>query len=383
MELVKQFDKFQPARPVRKECIAVAMSGGVDSSMAAVILKEEGYEVIGLTMDLGNPVSSKESPSSGEKVPSGNLGDARRVAEQIGISHTTIDLREEFEQNVVQYFVSEYMKGRTPNPCIRCNERIKFRFLLEKAQSLGARALATGHYARIKNFSGEKQGTPTPYLLLRGKDRKKDQSYFLFSLSQEQLSRIIFPLGERTKEEVRAEARKRRLRVAERAESQEICFIPENDYRRFLENRMGKKFSQPGPIVNRERKVLGFHRGLHSFTIGQRRGLRIAAPHPLYVLALEPEENRVVAGSKEELSARGLVAHDVHWISFPNLAETIEVLVQIRYRHPEIPAVLSPLGGEKIRVEFGRPQKSITPGQAAVFYRGDEVLGGGWIEKAL
>ncbi len=379
----KEFKPSNPAKPLKKGCIAVAMSGGVDSSMAAVLLKEEGYEVIGLTMDLGNPASSKDGASSGKEVPSGSIGDARRVAKQIGIPHTTIDLREEFEENVVQYFVSEYLKGRTPNPCIRCNERIKFGFLLEKAQSLGARALATGHYARIRKFFGEKQKTPAQYLLLRGKDRKKDQSYFLFSLSQELLSRVIFPLGERTKEEVRAEARKRSLRVAERAESQEICFIPENDYRRFLENRMGKLFSQPGPIVNRDRKVLGFHRGLHSFTIGQRRGLRIAAPQPLYVLALEPEENRVVAGSKEELLARGLVAQDVHWISFSNLAETMEVLVQIRYRHPGIPAVLSPLEGEKVRVEFGAPQKSVTPGQAAVFYRGDEVLGGGWIEKAL
>ena len=351
--------------------------------MAAVLLKEEGYEVIGLTMDLGNPSSPKGSASSGNPIPPGNLVDARRVAEQIGISHYTINLREEFEENVVQYFVSEYLKGRTPNPCIRCNERIKFGFLLKKAQSLGAQALATGHYARIKEYSGKKQGTPTRYLLLRGKDRKKDQSYFLFLLNQEQLSRVIFPLGERTKEEVRAEARKRRLRVAERTESQEICFIPENDYRRFLENRMGKNFSQPGPIVNRQRQVLGFHQGLHSFTIGQRRGLGIAAPHPLYVLALEPEENRVVAGSKEELSARGLVAQDVHWISFPNLTETIEVLAQIRYRHPGIPAVLSPLEKGNVRVEFGTPQKSVTPGQAAVFFRGDEVLGGGWIENAL
>jgi len=379
----KEFKPSKSAKPVKKGCIAVAMSGGLDSSMAAVLLKEKGYKVIGLTMDLGIPASSKDSPSSGNEVPSEIVGAARRVAEQIGISHTTIDLRQEFEENVVQYFVSEYLKGRTPNPCIRCNDRIKFGFLLEKAKSLGARALATGHYARIRKFCGEKQGTPAQHLLLRGKDREKDQSYFLFSLSQEQLSRVIFPLGERTKEEVRAEARRRRLRAAERAESQENCFIPENDYRRFLESRMGKNFFQPGPIVNRDRKVLGSHKGLHSFTIGQRRGLRIAAPHPLYVLALEPEENRVVAGSREELSARGLVAQGVHWIAFPNLAGTLEALVQIRYRHPGTPAVLSPLGGEKVQVEFATPQKSVTPGQAAVFYRGDEVLGGGWIEKAL
>ena len=367
------------------------MSGGVDSSMAAAILKEEGYEVIGLTMHLwdvasndsyeGHPLQGSQR-NSGSCCSPGDLRDARRVADQIGIPHYVVNLRKAFEEEVVEYFVEEYLKARTPNPCVRCNERIKFGFLLKKAEEVGARALATGHYARIILDRLRNR-----YLLLRGQDRNKDQSYFLFSMTQDQMTKVLFPLGERSKVEIRQQAIKLGLRAAHKKESQEICFIPDNDYRRFVEMRKGKEISRPGEIVDRQGKVLGLHRGLYSYTIGQRRGLRIAAPQPHYVLALEAEKNRVVAGVKEELTAQGLVAGGLNWISFPRLEGEMEALVQIRYRHPGAPAVLSPMnqkdGEGKVQVVFKSPQKSVTPGQAVVFYRGDEVLGGGWIEKAF
>lgn len=371
--------------------VVVAMSGGVDSSMAAAILKEEGYEVIGLTMHLWDVASNdphEGHPTPGIKQNSGSccspddLRDARRVADQIGIPHYVVNFRKAFAEEVVEYFVEEYLQARTPNPCVRCNERIKFGFLLRKAEELGARALATGHYARIILDPHRKR-----YLLLRGKDPRKDQSYFLFSLTQDQMAKGLFPLGEKSKVEIRQQAVKLGLRAAYKKESQEVCFIPDNDYRRFVEMRKGKEISRPGEIVDRQGKVLGHHRGLYSYTIGQRRGLRIAAPHPHYVLALEAENNRVVAGVKEELLVQGLVAKGLNWISFPGLEGEVEALVQIRYRHSGAEAVLSPIkakdGEGKVRVIFKSPQKSVTPGQAAVFYRGDEVLGGGWIEKAL
>jgi len=363
-----------------KSCVAVAMSGGVDSSTAAALLKEEGYEVIGLTMHLWDQTQDGRG-KFGRCCSPEDIHDARRVADQIGIPHYVINLRKAFAEEVVDYFVAEYLKGRTPNPCVLCNEKIKFDLLLRKAEELGAKALATGHYARIELCSSPKK--PLRYLLRRGKDRNKDQSYFLFSMTQEQMSKVLFPLGEKSKAEVRQQALKLGLRVAKKAESQEICFVPDDDYRRFVEKRKGREISQPGEIVNRDGKVLGFHRGLHSYTIGQRRGLGIAAPHPYYVLALDAERNRVVAGKKEELIAHGLVASGVNWISFPRLEGEVEALVQIRHRHPGTPAILSPLDMGRVKVDFKIPLNSVTPGQAAVFYLEDEVLGGGWIERAL
>jgi tRNA-specific 2-thiouridylase len=243
---------------------------------------------------------------------------------------------------------------------------------------LGARALATGHYARI-----ELDPLKERYVLRRGQDRNKDQSYFLFTMTQDQMARVLFPLGEKSKAEVRQQALKLGLRVARKRESQEICFIPDDNYRRFMEERKGKEIFRPGEIVNRQGKVLGFHRGLHSYTVGQRRGLGIAAPHPHYVLALDPCKNQVVAGRKEELMANGLIAGGVNWISFPKLEGKMEAWVQIRYRHPGALAVISPGDDGKVMVDLKIPQKAVTPGQAAVFYQGDEVLGGGWIEKAF
>ena len=357
--------------------VAVAMSGGVDSSTAAAILKNEGYDVIGLTMHLWE-AKSDEGEEIGRCCSPEDIRDARRVADQIGIPHYVINLRQAFEEEVVHYFIEEYLRGRTPNPCLRCNDRIKFHLLLRKAEELGAFALATGHYARI-----EPSPEPKKFLLRRGRDRHKDQSYFLFTMTQDQMARVLFPLGEKSKAEVRQQASHLGLRVAQKKESQEICFIPHDNYRRFMEERTGKETFRPGEIVNRQGKVLGFHRGFPSYTIGQRRGLGIAASHPHYVLALNPEKNQVVAGSKEELLAHGLVAGGLNWISFPKLNGKMEACVQIRYRHPGVLAVVSPGDEGKVIVDLKIPQKAVTPGQAAVFYQGDEVLGGGWIERAF
>lgn len=340
--------------------VVVAMSGGVDSSVTAAILKEKGYDVLGVSMQLFTQ--------------EGHFNDARLSAEILGIPHRLIDLRERFQIEVIDHFTTQYINGRTPNPCVRCNQHIKFGFLLREAMRIGADFIATGHYARI--VSSHEHGR---YLLKKGLDERKDQSYFLYTLTQEQLKRTLMPLGNRRKPEVREIAQNLGLPVAQRPESQEICFIPANNYRTFFLQR--GIISPPGTIVNRNGKELGQHRGIFHYTIGQRRGLGIPGTEPYYVTQIQYEKNRVVVGNRWEAFFNELVAHEVNWIIKPP-EKPMEIFAKIRSAHTAAPARLIPLSGESVRVIFSSPQWAITPGQAVVFYQGDITLGGGTIEQA-
>jgi tRNA-specific 2-thiouridylase len=353
----------------RDVSVLVAMSGGVDSSMAAALLVEGGYQVTGVTLHLWSEEEGfRPGPASCCSLEA--VEGARRVCQQLGIPHYVFNFREEFQRLVVEDFVREYGRGRTPNPCLACNRWIKFRLLLDRAQVLGFSYLATGHYARIRrNAEG--------YHLWRGRDRRKDQSYVLYMLGQAELSRLLFPVGEMTKEEVRREAARRGLATAGRPESQEICFIPDNDYRRFLSARLP---ARPGPIYDLAGNLLGTHRGLPNYTVGQRKGLGLSGrPHPLFVVALKPEENALIVGPEEALLCPALEAGEVSFVSGRWPEEPLRVEAKVRYRTPEAPAWLFPLEPGRVQVKFDVPQRAITPGQAVVFYRGEEVLGGGTI----
>jgi tRNA-specific 2-thiouridylase len=351
--------------------VVVAMSGGVDSSVTAALLKEEGHEVIGISMQVWDH-SRFSGESFGSCCSLDDIHDARRVAEQLDIPFYVVNFEEEFQQLVIDDFVAEYFRGRTPNPCVRCNQRVKFELLLRKAGELGADFLATGHYARIeRDDSGLCR-------LLTGVDRGKDQSYFLFTLTQQQLSRTLFPLGGMTKPEVRRLAARFALRVAEKGESQEICFIPDNDYVRFLEEERAPGLLS-GTIVDSRGKVLGTHDGTYRYTVGQRKGLGIAHPQPLYVLRVDAERREVVVGERDELESAGLTAGNINWIVSPPTAP-FEATCKIRYRHQPVPCRVEPLPEHRAEVRFLEREKSVTPGQAVVFYDGDIVLGGGWIE---
>jgi len=358
--------------------VAAAMSGGVDSSVAAALLKDEGFDVIGLTMNL---FALPEEDCTSEHLRSccgwKAREDANRVAAALGIPHYIVDLRREFEQNVIQDFCREYGRGRTPNPCIRCNQFIKFGLLFERARRLGAAFVATGHYARI-----DLDPATGRRLLKKGTDAGKDQSYFLYALTQDDLSRALFPVGGRTKAEIRKLARRYGLPVADKPESQEVCFIPDDDYPAFLRNRVPAAF-RPGPIVDLEGRTIGEHGGIVHFTIGQRKGMRIAAPRPLYVVAIDPERNTVVADEREALTRRRLEATAVNWISVETLDAPKWTRARIRYKHDEAPALISPLDRTRVLVEFEKAQRAVTPGQAVVFYDGDVVIGGGVIDRVL
>ncbi len=349
------------------------MSGGVDSSVAAALLKERGFDVTGITMDIF-PLLKQDCDSSRSCCGRGAIADANRVAAQLKIPHYVINLRKSFQQWVVNNFCEEYTKGRTPNPCIRCNQFIKFDILWKRVEKMGTDYLATGHHALIlfdKNYGR--------YILKKGKDPQKDQSYFLYTMTQEQLGRTLMPIGSFTKQEVRKKAKNLGLAVHERPESQEICFIPDDNYARFLEQKI-PEFFQPGPIVDVEDRVLGHHKGILHFTIGQRRGLGIAASHPLYVLEIHPDTRMIVVGPDERLYKKRIAVSHLNLIPRLEIRDPTFVTAKIRYKHREAKAMLFPSDGNKARIEFETPQRAVTPGQSAVFYDNNLVWGGGIIE---
>jgi tRNA-uridine 2-sulfurtransferase len=363
--------------------IAVAMSGGVDSSTVAAMLRAQGYEVIGLTMQLWNQRRLAGHPGMPEAVHGrccslDDVYDARRVAETLGIPYYVVNHEERFERDVVRPFVEEYLSGRTPIPCSLCNNHLKFDQLLIVAQQIGAEALATGHYARVE--FDDRAGR---WLLKRASDVSKDQTYFLFGLSQEQLSRTLFPLGEITKPHVRELARKHGLALAEKPDSQEICFVPGGDYKNFLDaylTEQGESLPDTaGELVTSSGEVIGEHDGIHHFTVGQRKGLGVATGSPLYVLQIKGDTRQVIVGDQEQLYSRTLRAHRVNFISIDELREPMRVSIKIRHRHEAAPAVIEKSGADEIVATFDEPQRAITPGQAAVFYDGEVVVGGGWI----
>ncbi len=371
--------------------IAVAMSGGVDSSTVAAMLAHSGvgsagshHSVVGLTLQLWDQRrlagrhGIPDAPKSGRCCSIDDVYDARRVAEHLKIPYYVVNQQERFEDDVVRPFVAEYLAGRTPIPCSLCNNHLKFDQLLKTAQSIGASRIATGHYA-VNDFDPRRNR----WILKRATDLAKDQTYFLFGLTQEQLAHTLFPLGRMTKTEVREVARQHGLALAEKPDSQEICFIPGGDYKQFLTaylEEQGERLPETaGELVASDGEILGRHEGIFNFTVGQRKGLGISSPSPLYVLNIDPATHRVTLGADEELATRTLRARSLNWISIPELAAPMRVQVKIRHRHEPALATLEPAGTDEVVATFDEPQRAITPGQSAVFYDGDEVVGGGWI----
>jgi len=360
-------------KAAKKTRVLCGMSGGVDSSAAAALLLEQGYEVVGVTLKLWpqDCVSRAEDKCCGPQA----VTDARSVCHNLGIRYYLIDEAKDFQKHVIGYFADEYKAGRTPNPCVMCNEHLKFGRLIERADQLGADKIATGHFARV-----EQDEATGRYLLKRGHDEHKDQTYFLFSLRQDQLSRALFPLGEKTKSDTREVARECNLKTADKEESMEICFVPDNDYGGFLQ-KAGLAQKHRGEIVDLQGRVLGHHEGIEFYTIGQRKGLGLSAPNPLYVLELNAKENRVVVGPVENLESDTFEVERCNWIAFEELTEPIEVTTRIRYNHSGTMATVEPGANGCASIKLHTPQRAIAPGQACVFYQDDLVVGGGWIGR--
>ncbi len=366
--------------------IAVAMSGGVDSSAAAALLKEQGHELVGFTMQLWNQRRGISVDENGDSLPSrccslDDVYDARRVAEGLGFPFYVLNLEKDFERDVVEPFVQGYLDGETPIPCVACNSRLKFASLDKMAVSLGCDKVATGHFARV-----EYDESANRYRLFRGRNHAKDQSYFLWELNQEQLSRAYFPLGEMLKSEVRDIARDANLYTAEKRESQEICFVPDGKYSEFIDRYLdheGRLDEMPasGEIINTAGLSVGAHTGIHRYTIGQRRGLGIAHEKPLYVVQIERAKNQIIVGEADELESIEFTAKGVNWVAFDQPSEPVRADVKVRYRHEPAPSTIQPLPDGRVRITFDEPQRSITPGQATIFYNGEEVVGGGWIVR--
>jgi tRNA-specific 2-thiouridylase len=363
--------------------IAVAMSGGVDSSAVAALLRSEGHEIIGLTLQLWNQRRLAGHEGMPETVQGrccsiDDVYDARRVAEQLDIPYYVVNQQDRFEAEVVKPFVSEYLAGRTPIPCTLCNNHLKFDQLLITARQIGADRIATGHYAR--NHFDE---TRRRWILSRPADHSKDQTYFLFGLTQDQLSRTLFPLGEMQKPAVRIMAAEAGLAVAQKSDSQEICFIPSGDYNTFLKAYLDEQNEElpdtSGELVTTTGEVIGHHEGIQSFTVGQRKGLGLTSVNPLYVLAIHPDSHQVIVGDNEDLFSRDLYANRLNWISIPEFTEPIRVTAKIRHRHTPAMATLHRIDEDTVHAIFDDPQRAITSGQSAVFYQEDEVVGGGWI----
>ncbi len=353
--------------------IVVAMSGGVDSSVAAALLARGGHEVIGLSMQLYDQSGGRDGLRFGTCCTLDDLYDARRVAARLGFPHYIVNFEERFAETVVSDFVRQYASGRTPIPCVHCNGDLKFATLVERAAGFDATRVATGHYARV-----EQDADTGRYRLLRGRARDKDQSYFLFTLTQAQLAHALFPVGDLDKAQVREQARALGLDVADKPDSQEICFVPDGDHASFLARRGAD--AGEGPIVDTNGHEIGRHAGIHRFTVGQRKGLGLSSPIPLYVVGLDAESNSVTVGPRESLERTALSASSVNWVSGAPPADGARVTAQIRHRHRPAAAAVRPTGAGQVELDFDEPQAAVAPGQAVVMYQGDEVIGGGWID---
>ncbi|RKY88040.1 tRNA 2-thiouridine(34) synthase MnmA [candidate division KSB1 bacterium] len=366
---------------MKKQRVVVAMSGGVDSSSAASILCEQGYEVIGITMVLwdydtsGGNIDNEKSCCSLQ-----GIINARNVCNQLKIPHYTINLKKEFEENIIKYFINEYLGGKTPNPCIRCNTLIKWKYLLSRAEKLGARFIATGHYARItfNNATGR-------YELRKGADKNKEQSYALWGLTQNALGKTLFPLGEWTKTRVRKYAEMKKLKTEKTSESQDICFIRDNNYKRFLLERMPELENKlkGGKIIGKNGSVIGTHDGYPFYTIGQRKGIGVSIGKPAYIYKIDPIKNEIYIGTKKDISGKSMIVNQCNFISLNKIEKPIKAITKIRYKDPGKLSLISPLPDNRLLVEFIEPANSITPGQSAVFYQNDIVIGGGIIQNPL